>query len=110
MKNTLANTIRAEVVSKLLQYMTDCGEDCGLTASNTFNFPVTADGEEGFVEVVVKVVKKESDECYQERIDYVTHLKEKAEKKAEREREAAEKKAKAEAKKKEKEAKQDQAG
>ena len=57
------------------------------------------DGEEGVLEVVVKVVKKDYDECMQERVDYVAKVAENAEKKAERERIAAEKKAKAEAKK-----------
>ena len=56
------------------------------------------DGEEGVLEVVVKVVKKDYDECMQERADYVAKVAEQAEKKAERERIAAEKKAKAEAK------------
>ena len=44
------------------------------------------------------MVKKDSDECYQEREDYKLKLLEKAEKKAEREKAAAERKAKAEAK------------
>ena len=57
------------------------------------------------IEVVVKVVKKDYDECMQERADYIAKCAEQAEKKAEREKAAAEKKAKAEAKKTEKEKK-----
>jgi hypothetical protein len=74
----------------------------GMITSNSFNFPAVYEGEECFVEIVAKVVKKDSDECYQEREDYKMKLQEQAEKKKERERAAAEKKAKAEAKAKEK--------
>ena len=102
MKLALANAVRAAVIGKLFNFMLAEGEDVGMIASNTFNFPAVYDGEECFVEVTAKVVKKESDECYQEREDYQTKLQEQAEKKAKREAEAAEKKAKAEAKKKEK--------
>lgn len=98
MKLALANAVRAEVINRLLSYFTDGGEDVALVNSNTLNFPMVYEGEECFVEVVAKVVKKDSDECYQEREDYKMKLKEQAEKKAEREREAAAKKAKAEAK------------
>ena len=92
MKLALANAVRAEVINRLLSYFTDAGEDVALVNSNTLNFPMVYEGEECFVEVVAKVVKKDSDECYQEREDYQMKLKEQAEKKA-----------KAEAKKKEKE-------
>lgn len=106
MKLSNANAVRAEIVENLFAHMTEYGEDCAMIASNSFNFPVVApDGEEGFVEVVVKVVKDDSDDCYQKREDYVMKLREKAAKAAEREKASAEKKAKAEAKKKEKEEK-----
>ena len=98
-----ANVVRAQVISSLFKFMNEQGEDVGMITSNSFNFPVVFDGEEGFIEVTAKVVKKDSDECYQERQDYVAKLQEKAEKAQEREKTAAEKKAKAEAKKKEKE-------
>ena len=105
MKTSLANRVRAEFITAIRTFLEERGEDVGQTTSNTLNLPYTLEEEECFVEVVVKVVKKDSDECYQERLDYQAHLKELAEKKAEREKAAAEKKAKAEAKKKEKEAK-----
>ena len=98
MKLALANAVRAAVIGKLFNFMLAEGEDVGMVTSNTFNFPAVYDGEECFVEVTAKVVKKESDECYQEREDYKAKLADAAEKKAERERAAAEKKAKAEAK------------
>ena len=106
MKLALANAVRSAVIGKLFDYLLSEGEDVGMITSNSFNFPAVYDGEECFVEVVAKVVKKDSDECYQERTDYQMKLQEQAEKKAERERAAAEKKAKAEAKAAEKAAKE----
>lgn len=105
MKLSNANAVRAEVINRLYAFFDESGEDVGMITSNTLNFPAVYDGEECFVEVTAKVVKKDSDECYQEREDYTAKQVEKAEKKAEREKAAAEKKAKAEAKKKEKEEK-----
>ena len=98
MKLALANAVRTEIINRLFAFLAESGEDVGMITSNSFNFPAVYDGEECFVEVVAKVVKKDSDECYQERADYQAKLAEKAEKAAERERAAAEKKAKAEAK------------
>lgn len=100
MKLALANVARSRYVSAIMSYLAEQGEDVALIASNACNLPIVEDGEEGVLEVVVKVVKKDYDECMQERVDYVAKVAENAEKKAERERIAAEKKAKAEAKKK----------
>ena len=98
MKLALANAVRSEIINRLFKYLAENGEDVGMINSNTFNFPIVYEGEEGFVEIVAKVVKKDSDECYQERAAYPAKLIEKAEKTAEREKAAAERKAKAEAK------------
>ena len=98
MKLALANAVRTEVINRLFKFLEEAGEDVGMVNSNTLNFPTVYEDEECFVEVVAKVVKKDSDECYQEREDYKLKLIEKAEKKAEREKAAAERKAKAEAK------------
>ena len=98
MKLALANAVRAEIINRLFAFLDESGDDVGMINSNTFNFPVVYEGEEGFVEIVAKVVKKDSDECYQERTDYQAKLVEKAEKAVEREKAAAERKAKAEAK------------
>jgi hypothetical protein len=97
MKLALANAVRTEIINRLFAFLAENGEDVGMITSNSFNFPAVYEGEECFVEVVAKVVKKDSDECYQERADYQAKLAEKAEKAAEREKAAAEKKAKAEA-------------
>lgn len=85
MKLANANAIRTAIIHDLFsQY--SLGEDCGMIASNTFNFPVVADdGEEGWVEIVVKVPKGTKDEEYDgygRREAYSLNLKEKAEKKA----------------------------
>ena len=98
MKLALANSVRSRYISAIMAYLAEQGEDVALVTSNSCNLPIVEDGEEGVLEVVVKVVKKDYDECMQERADYVAKVAEQAEKKAERERIAAEKKAKAEAK------------
>jgi hypothetical protein len=103
MKLSTANAARARYISQIMDFLTAQGEDVALVTSNSCNLPIVEDEEEGMLEVVVKVVKKDYDECMQERADYMMKLQEQAEKKAEREKAAAEKKAKAEAKKKEKE-------
>jgi ribosomal protein L12E/L44/L45/RPP1/RPP2 len=102
MKLSTANTARARYINLIMAYLAEQGEDVALVTSNTCNLPFVEDDEEGVLEVVVKVVKKDYDECMQERADYIAKCTEQAEKKAEREKAAAEKKAKAEAKKKEK--------
>lgn len=98
MKLALANSVRSRYISAIMAYLAEQGEDVALVTSNSCNLPIVEDGEEGVLEVVVKVVKKDYDECMQERTDYIAKVAEQAEKKAERERIAAEKKAKAEAK------------
>ena len=98
MKLALANSVRSRYISAIMAYLAEQGEDVALVTSNSCNLPIVEDGEEGVLEVVVKVVKKDYDECMQERAEYVAKVAEQAEKKAERERIAAEKKAKAEAK------------
>lgn len=105
MKLTIANAVRSRYINDIMSHLAANGEDVALVSSNTCNLPVVEDGEEGVIEVVVKVVKKDYDECIQERADYIAKCAEAEEKKAERAKVAAEKKAKAEAKKKEKEAK-----
>lgn len=99
MKLALANSVRSRYIEAIMDFLSKEGEDVALVTSNSCNLPVVEDGEEGVIEVVVKVVKKDYDECMQEREDYKAKCTERAEAKAERERAAAEKKAKAEAKK-----------
>ena len=98
MKLANANEIRARLIGVLSAFFDEKGEDVGLIASNTFNFPIVAeDGEEGWVEVVVKVPKGTKDEEYDgygRRQQYALDLKEKAEKKAKAEETKAKKIAK----------------
>lgn len=105
MKLAIANAVRSRYINQIMSILSANGEDVALVSSNTCNLPVVEDGEEGVIEVVVKVVKKEYDECMQERADYIAKCAEAEEKKAERAKAAAEKKAKAEAKTAEKAAK-----
>lgn len=112
MKLANANSIRAGVIEKIFNHLKDfCEEDVGMIASNSFNFPVVADdGEEGWVEVVVKVPKGTKDEEYDgygRREDYRLSVEDKAEKAAKREVEKAAKIAKQEARKKAKETKEE---
>lgn len=100
MKLANQNAIRADYIKRLFEYLGGYphDEDCGMIASNTFNFPVVADdGEEGWVEIVVKVPKGTKDEEYDgyaRREQYEIDLKEKAEKKAKAEEAKAKKIAK----------------
>lgn len=104
MKLANANTIRTQIINFLFGELSNT-EDCGMIASNSFNFPVVAeDGEEGWVEIVVKVPKGTKDEEYDgygRRQQYELDLKEKAEKKAKAEETKAKKIAKDKAKKEE---------
>ena len=78
MKTTTANIIRERYLSVIMSYFTD--EDIGRIASNSFNFPIVEDGEEGWVEIVVKVPKETGDEGYGKREEYALKIKEKEEK------------------------------
>lgn len=89
-----ADKVRAQYVEKIFQYMESLGEDVGMIESNSFNFPVVLDGEEGFVEVVVKVPKDRGDDNYLKRDTYadkVRDRKERAEKAAAKKKAVAEK-------------------
>ena len=105
MKIAIANAIREHYI-KVISSLFD-EEDCGMTTSNSFNFPIVWEGEEGWVEVVVKVPKYDGDEGYALREEYEMKCKKRAEKaKAQAETKAkkiAKDKARREAKEKEKE-------
>ena len=110
MKLALANKIRAEVISMLLEMFLARDEDAALIGSNTLNFPTVIDGEEAWVEVTVKVPKGTKDEEYDgygRREDYRLALEDKADKAAKKEAEKAAKIAKQEARKKKKEEKEE---
>lgn len=76
MKTTTANIIRERYLSAIMSYFTD--EDIGRIASNSFNFPIVEDGEEGWIEIVVKIPK--DDEGYAKREEYTMKCKEKIDK------------------------------
>lgn len=89
MKLVNANAVRSSLIEKLYKEFSET-EDVGMVSSNSFNFPVVEDGEEGWVEIVVKVTKDGGDDGYLKRDEY----KMKCEEKAEKAKVAAEKKAK----------------
>lgn len=106
-----ANAMRAKFIKIFMGYAQESGEDVGLEAANIFSFPVVADdGEEGSVQVVIKIPKDEDgDDCYARREGYALKLAEKTEKAAaktaEKEKKIARDKARREAKAAEHEAK-----
>ena len=101
MKLATANSIRSKYAEKLIAFLSENGEDCGMITSNVFNFPiVTDDGEESWVEVSIKVPKGTKDEeydGYSRREQYQISCQEKADKKAKREAESKKKKEKVKA-------------
>lgn len=105
MKLTTANKVRAKVVEAIMAYFVEADEDCGMIASNSFNFPITEDGEEGWVEIVVKIPKEDGDEGYDKRTEYDMKCTEKAEKAKAKAEAKAKKIAQDEAKRKAKEKK-----
>lgn len=103
-----ANAIRTKFIKFFMEYAQESGEDVGLEAANIFSFPVVADdGEEGSVQVVIKIPKDgDGDDCYSRREEYAIKQEEKVqkakEKAAEKERKIARDKARRETKKTEK--------
>ena len=90
-----ADKARTEYVKKIFDFVESLGEDVGMIESNSFNFPIVIDGEEGFVEVVVKVPKDRGDDNYLKRDTYadkVRDRKERAAKAAAKKKPAAEEK------------------
>ena len=89
MKTANKNEVRAQYVQKLFEFLSQ-NEECGMITSGSFNFPiVSADGEEGWVEIVVKVPNDEGDEGYGKQEEYQLKLKAAAERKAKAEKEKA---------------------
>lgn len=85
MKLANSNKIRTALISELFEYFSNKSEDCGYIASNSFNFPIVAeDGEEGMVEIVVKIPKDMGDDGYAKRDEYSMKCEERAQKTKER--------------------------
>ena len=79
MKVSVANALREHYIKAVRSLFDE--EDCGMIASNSFNFPIVTDeGDEGWIEVVVKVPKYEGDEGYALREEYTLKCAERAEK------------------------------
>ena len=79
MKLTNANSIRTKYLEALMIALGN--EDVGQIASNSFNFPVVAeDGDEGWVEIVIKIPKENGDEGFDKREEYRLKCEAKAEK------------------------------
>jgi len=66
MKKKNADLMREIFIKTAMNWFTTyMDQDCGLIASGTFNFPIVADdGEEGWIEICVKVPKGTKDEEY----------------------------------------------
>lgn len=96
-----AAKVRERFLSMLVEFLNDRGEDVGVDGSGSCNFPVVEDGEEGWVQLVVKIPKwAEDDDGYSKREEYNIHLAEVAEKAAKKEAEKTAKLAKKTSKKK----------
>ena len=79
MKTANANKFRAKAIEAIMAYFVEAGEDCGMIASNSFNFPIVAeDGDEGWIEIVVKIPKE--DDGYEKREEYKIKVHNRAEK------------------------------
>lgn len=70
MKLNLANKVRSHYTETLMSQFSQAGEDCGMIASNSFNFPIVVEGEEGWCEITVKVTKDGGDDGYAKRDEY----------------------------------------
>jgi hypothetical protein len=108
-----ANAMRAKFIKFFMEYAQESGEDVGLEAANIFSFPVVADddGEEGCVQVVIKIPKDDDgDDCYSRREGYALKLAEKTEKAAAKAAEKAKKIAKDEARREAKKAEKAEKG
>ena len=105
MKVAMKNAIREQYIKAVRSLFDE--EDCGMITSHSVNFPIVWEGEEGWVEVIVKVPNYDGDEGYALREEYEMKCKERAEKaKAQAETKAkkiAKDKARRETKEKEKE-------
>ena len=61
MKIITANKVRSRYMTLLMNYLTSQEEDIALISSNVANMPFVEDGEEGILEISVKVSKKDYD-------------------------------------------------
>ena len=78
MKVAMKNAIREHYIKAVRSLFDE--EDCGMITSHSVNFPIVWEGEEAWVEVMVKVPKYDGDEGYALRVEYEMKCKERAEK------------------------------
>ena len=78
----VADKVRSLYIKELFDYFAAKGEDVGMIASNSFNFPIVMDGEELFLEVVVKVPKDGGDDNFLKRDTYADKVRDREERKA----------------------------
>lgn len=69
MKQKNANQVREKMVEVIKETLEQLNEDVGFIANNCLNIPVVAeDGEEGFVEILIRVPK--DDDGFEKREDF----------------------------------------
>lgn len=78
MDNKMKNVVRAKFVKAIYDFVkNELEDDLGMITSGSFNFPIVEDGEEGWIEIVVKVTNDEDDEGYTKRDEYQEKLEKK---------------------------------
>ena len=86
---------RETIVSQIVEYLKSFGFDVLQTGSNTYAVPVVEDGDEGAVEIVVKIPKGPRDgsgyDPFEAEAAYKFHEEEKRKKAAEKAKKAAKK-------------------
>lgn len=102
MKNVVKDEVRAIYVKQLMEIFEKNGEDVGMIASNSFNFPICYGDDECVIEIVVKIPKDDNDSLAK-RDEYRIKCEEQKQKKAEAE---AQKQKKIDADKKKREEKE----
>ena len=97
-----AAKVRERFLALWVEFLKEQGEDVGVDGSGSCNIPVVEDGEEGWVQFVVKIPKwTDDDDGYAKRTEYEIHTAEMAEKARAKEAEKAKKLAKKKTKSKE---------
>ena len=84
-RGALRDDVKQQYVAKLVEFLTESGEDVGLTKANEFNFPVVdSEGNEDFVKITVVIPSGSRDgepyDGYGERVSYEMKCKDKKEK------------------------------
>jgi hypothetical protein len=89
MKVDVAKKVREQFTQELMAHFAAVGEDVGQITSGSFNFPVAVDGQEGWVEIVVKIPKDDGDDGFLKRDEFKMAQAEKAAKAEQRAKDKA---------------------